>query len=402
MSEAESSTRESIRVVKSIQFRYAASQELSSLFEDFRLMCNDAIRIALQVNPKNRFALQALAYSRLKEYGLHTHYILSACEVAYSAYRNKNRKSDPYVKRAFLKLDNQSYLLNHLILRMPTKPRRFVYLTLRASDYQLSFVDDPNLRRGSVTLTEQTVSIAFSKEQAVVVPLGCVGVDVNERNVTTTDSLNRTVMYDTSEVAEIKERYRDARTRIGQRTRQDRRISKTLYAKYGGRERKRTVQRLHRVSKAIVSRAKANRLGIVMEKLKGIRKLYRRGNGQGTDYRGRLNSWAFNEIQRQIDYKARWEGIPVYYISPRGSSRKCPDCGSRVVPLQERKLYCPECDKTWDRDVLASTNLMACVVPQARPPKGSNEREPRTQEEAGNPSSRWAEVKPVGCHQPTG
>ena len=31
--------------------------------------------------------------------------------------------------------------------------------------------------------------------------------------------------------------------------------------------------------------------GTVMEKLKGIRKLYRRGNGQGPSFRGRMNSW---------------------------------------------------------------------------------------------------------------
>lgn len=69
---------------KSISFRYTASQELTSLFEDFRLMCNDAIRIAINQKPRNRFGLIGLVYTRLKEYGLHTHYILSACEVAYS------------------------------------------------------------------------------------------------------------------------------------------------------------------------------------------------------------------------------------------------------------------------------------------------------------------------------
>jgi hypothetical protein len=36
---------------------------------------------------------------------------------------------------------------------------------------------------------------------------------------------------------------------------------------------------------------------------------------------------------------------------------------------------------------------MACAVPQARPSKGSIEREPQTQGDVGNPVSRWAEVK---------
>src|SRR2546427_4572918 len=103
-------------------------------------MCNDAIRIAIKGKPRSRFTLIELAYPRLKEYGLHTHYILSACEVAYSAFKNGKRKADPYIRRPFMKLDSQTYTLNHLVLRIPTRPRRFVYLTLRASNYHLAFV----------------------------------------------------------------------------------------------------------------------------------------------------------------------------------------------------------------------------------------------------------------------
>jgi hypothetical protein len=81
-----------VQSVKAIRFRYEASEELSALFEEFRLMCNDAVRIALDKKPKSRFELIELAYRRLKEFGLHTDYILSACEVAYSSYKNLNRK----------------------------------------------------------------------------------------------------------------------------------------------------------------------------------------------------------------------------------------------------------------------------------------------------------------------
>jgi hypothetical protein len=57
-----------VRPVKGIQLRYAASADLKSLFEDFRLTCNDAIRIAISEKPKSRFRLIKLAYPRLKEY----------------------------------------------------------------------------------------------------------------------------------------------------------------------------------------------------------------------------------------------------------------------------------------------------------------------------------------------
>jgi len=354
-------------------------------------MRNDAIRIALKEKPRSRFKLIETAYPRLKEYGLHTHYILSACEVAYSVYRNRNRRSDPNVKKVFLKLDNQSYILNHLLLRIPTTPRRFIYLTLQGSDYHLSFIDDKRLKRGSVTINDRSVVIALSKEIAAIEPMGSVGIDINERNVSTSETSGATKVFDTSEVAEIKERYRVIRAKIGGKTRQDIRISQKLYAKYGTRERSRTVQRLHRVSRAIVAEASAKRFGILMERLKGIRRLYQRGNGQGTPYRGRMNSWTFREIQRQIEYKARWEGVPVTYVNPRGTSRNCPDCGSPLSELEGRRLLCPSCKQIGDRDVIASRNIMACAVPQARPSKRSHEGE--RGDDGSNPRSRWTEVE---------
>src|SRR5712692_3063633 len=355
-------------------------------------MCNDANRIAVKEKPSSRFTLIEMAYPRLKEYGLHTHYILSACEVAYSVYRNKDRKSPLHIERAFLKLDNQSYSLNRLLLRIPTTPRDFVYLTLKGSDYHLSFIDDSTLKRGSITVTGRTVSIAFSKESAETETLGEVGIDVNERNVTASDTSGDTVVFDTSNVAELKERYRAIRAKIGRRTRRDKRISQRLYARCGMREKNRTTQALHRVSKAIVAQAKEKRFGIIMEKLKGIRKLYRRGNGQGSSFRGKMNSWTFRELQRQVEYKAGWEGIPVSYVDPRGTSSKCPNCDSPLIKFEGRRVLCPSCGQSGDRDVVASRNIMAALVRAARPSKGSREGEPRRQEKASNPPSRWMEV----------
>jgi putative transposase len=352
-------------------------------------MCNDAIGIAVQEEPKNRFGLIEAAYFRLKQYGLHTHYVLSACEVAYSVYRNKNRKSVPHIKRAFLKLDNQSYSLNHLLLRIPTRPRNFVFLTLRGSGYHLSYIDNPSLKCGSVTITPDTVTIAFSKQVEPFEPDGCIGMDVNERNVTASATDGWTRRFDElNEVAEIKERYKEIRANISRKTRGDRRIARRLIRKYGENESNRTQSRLHKVTSQLVDYSRGHRLGIKMEKLKGIRKLYRKGNGQGHSLRGRMNSWVFGETQRQVDYKARWDGVPTWYVNPRGTSSYCL-CGSRIVPLADRKLYCKECDRTWDRDDLASKRIMACAVPQDRPSRGSNEGE--RDDDGSNPPSRWKE-----------
>ena len=105
--------------------------------------------------------------------------------------------------------------------------------------------------------------------------------------------------------------------------------------------------------------AKEKKFGVVMENLTGIRKLYGKGNGQGRMYRGRMNSWSYAELQRQIEYKARWEGIPVIYVNPSGTSVKCSICGSRMKPEENRTLKCRSCGFTVDRDVNAARNILA-------------------------------------------
>jgi putative transposase len=387
-----------MKSIRALRFNYDAGEKVHSLLESFRRMCNDAIHIALSQKPKSRFQLINQSYVRLKEYGLHTHYILSACEVAYSVYRNKSRKSCPYVKKPFLKLDNQAYKLDYLLLRIPTAPRNFIHLSLNGSAYHRTFLAEKSLKFGSIMINEKSIVITFSKDVAQFAPWGRIGIDVNERNATWSDTVGNSEPEDLSRISEIKERYKWIRGKIAQRTQKDMRVQRRLLSRYGERERNRCVQAVHRVSKSIVKHAKENHLGIVMEKLTGIRKLYRKGNGQGTSFRGRMNSWMFREMQRQIEYKATWEGIPVVYVSSRGTSRYCPDCGSLVVPLQERRLYCVRCDRVWDRDELASKNIMmaASLVRAARPPACGCEGEPRRREKAGNPRSRRVEGESLG------
>jgi transposase len=84
------------------------------------------------------------------------------------------------------------------------------------------------------------VAIAFSGEKAEIEPRGRMGIDVNERNVTWSDSSGMVGTEDTSTVAELKERYKAVRARIASRTSRDRRIQRGLLSKHGKRERDRT------------------------------------------------------------------------------------------------------------------------------------------------------------------
>ena len=99
---------------------------------------------------------------------------------------------------------------------------------------------------------------------------------------------------------------------------------------------------------------------IVFEDIRHIRKLYQKGNGQGNHHRGKMNGWSFAEIKRQIEYKAKWNGIPVIQLSKketRGTSTLCPKCGKRLQEQRaSRELWCESCQRLMDRDVVAVMN----------------------------------------------
>ena len=169
--------------------------------------------------------------------------------------------------------------------------------------------------------------------------------------MTTADTENRIENHDLSMVSRVKAHCRKVKRSF---SRNDVKVKREIYSKYGRIERNRVRWLLHNVSANIVLQAELRKQAIVMEDLRGIRKLYRKGNGQGSSYRSRMNSWSYGELQRQIQYKADWKGIPVIYVRAHGTSAKCSMCGHQVLPEENRRLHCPNCNVTIDRVVNAA------------------------------------------------
>jgi putative transposase len=62
-----------------------------------------------------------------------------------------------------------------------------------------------------------------------------------------------------------------------------------------------------------------------------------------------------------LEYKARWDGIPVFYVPAWGTSTKCSICGNKTIelPNEHRTLYCQKCNLKFDRDENAARNILA-------------------------------------------
>ncbi len=220
----------------------------------------------------------------------------------------------------------------------------------------MSELSKDGVRARSFTITPTSLSISIQKDITEIKPEGAIGIDRNLRNITISTS-HRAIMYRTEKILSIKENSQHVKASF---RRFDVRVRNRFFTKLRGRQTRRVNQYLHKISKHIVEEAKRTKSMIVFEDLVGIRKLYRKGNGQGRKFRRIMNQTVPNyEIQRQVTYKAKWEGIPVYFVDPKRTSTLCPICGG---PLQEdrqnrRKVLCSNCGKTMDRDVVASMNV---------------------------------------------
>ena len=323
-------------------------------------MVNDCVRIGLKENLTSMKSLSMKAYHQLSAYDAPTYYRLTAISRAAGILRNyrkelkRNRSARvPYVTRLSL-TDCYGFRVIHRLVRLPVRKGEYVFIVL--NDHTLRTISGRTPR--SLTLTANGLSICLSKETAEIEPVGAIGIDRNLDNVTTADSDGSILRHDLGRATEVKARSRETKRHF---KRNDVRIRRVVYGKYGRIQRNRVAWLLHNVSASIVKRAKEKRFGVVMENIEGIRRLYRKGNGQGTTYRARLNSWSFYELQRQIEYKARWEGVPVSYVAARGTSVNCSICGSRITtyPNGRRTLHCPRCDTSIDRDVNAARNILA-------------------------------------------
>ncbi|MCI0560459.1 MAG: transposase [Nitrososphaera sp.] len=240
-------------------------------------------------------------------------------------------------------------------MKVPLGKRQ--YFDIPLNSYVARVLSDGSLQVRSFTLTADSLSICISKEVTEVESTSIEGVDRNLRNLTVGNG-SRVVQYDLSKAVDIAE---NTRSIIRSFKRNDVRIRRKLYRKYGMRRKRRIGQLLHRLTKSIVQHAKQSKAAITFEDIRHIRKLYQKGNYQGRNYRSRLNGWWFAEVKRQIEYKATWEGVPIIQLSvseTRGTSQLCPRCGKKMTQVDRfRQLYCAQCNKWMDRDIVAAMNL---------------------------------------------
>ncbi|HEV2119776.1 MAG TPA: transposase, partial [Candidatus Bathyarchaeia archaeon] len=334
--------------VKAVKQRQQGSGEILRLLDEFRRMVNVCVSVGIDENISSLKQLSSKTYHRLSP-DILSYYRLCAISTATGILRNyrkakrkNSRTAYPHAKRLML-TTCYGFKITKDLLRLPVKPRQYVYLKLNSHTQQTL----SGLKVRSVTLTPDSLSISISKEIVEVKPQGYVGVDRNLDNVTIASTDGKVKTLNLSKTTRIKSTYRFVKSRF---KRNDVRIRKRVFSEYGARQRNSVQPILHHASKTIVEEARTRRYGVVMERLPEMRRLYHKGNFQNRDYRARMNSWSYGELQRQVEYKARWEGVKVIYVPARDTSKRCSICGYKTLENTRRRLWCPHCGATLDRD----------------------------------------------------
>jgi len=351
-----------VLAIKSVWQYYVPERDVLRLLELFRRMVNEALRIGIANDASSLRKLSLLSYNQLAQYDSPSYYKLCAISRAAGilAARKKSimrgfHAREPYAVRSQF-MSCYGFKIKNGGLEIPiSRGRRLSIALTKHTQYAIS---QAGVTVRSFTLTRTRLSLCIARDTPTIECNSTTGVDRNLRNLTVGND-DKTHYYDTSETMRIAK----VTTRIIHSfKRNDIRIRKVVASKYGRRRATRTRCVLHNVTKKIIAAAVQERTAIVLENISGIRSLYRKGNGQGPKYRCRMNQWSFGEAQRQIEYKARWVGLPVirlYRRETRGSSVTCPRCGERLQSDRNhmRELWCWKCENWMDRDVVAAVNI---------------------------------------------
>jgi putative transposase len=352
-----------LRATKSVSLSIDGEGLRGLLGECLTLIYN-AVNYAQEHGIDNRKGMKEF-YRTLKDVKLPSCYktaaIGRACEVVASRTKSENREAET---KHLKPLKDKVCIVSGFFVTM--KGRLFIplardrYFDVQLNPHVTETLEGKNTRR--LTITPDNLSFCYSEEVEAASVKKVYGVDRNEKNLTfgDKDGVNQ---VDMAKAVKIRQTTREI---VGSFKRNDIRIRRQLARKYWKRCHNRTDQMLHATTNFIVDTASRNGAALALEDLTGIRRMYRRRNGQGEDYRFRLNSWPHWKVKKMLEYKAAWKGlttIPLTRSDTYGSSSECSACGERThSPVKgdvahQRMLWCQTC-KTWmDRDVNAALNL---------------------------------------------
>jgi putative transposase len=200
-----------------------------------------------------------------------------------------------------------------------------------------------------VELSKEFAFVSVEIAEAIVFqPETYVGLDRNATGhiAVLANPSNGKVLKLGKECSHIRNKYRNLR-KLAQK-----RGVYNFVKKLGKRENNIVRDINHKIAKTIIQYCLVNKVGLVLENLKGIRKQ----KSKGKKFNGMLSSWSFNQLEQFLIYKALRYGITIAKIDAAYTSQQCSKC-AHLGERNGKHFTCHNCEHTDHADVNAAFNI---------------------------------------------
>ncbi|WP_457752821.1 RNA-guided endonuclease InsQ/TnpB family protein [Thermococcus sp.] len=325
--------------------------------EAFKDCVNDWLSAIVQLGEKpNRGNLHNFAYRAIRDKypQLHSNVIQDAMNLAIEIYRSwlKNGGEFPEFHSNVIYFKGVDVGIENNGLVVPLMGRR-VYLPLYVPKKYKKYLQ---YKHGRVIIKRigkewyAFISVHVPEKEPIK-PVGTIGVDLGYYNLlVASDERGREAMRVQGDVLIKHKEYLEKLT-----ARRQQRLMKKfgIYAKTNHKDRRFVNDLNHKIAKELVLKARQLNRAIVLEKLKGLKK-----QKKPKQLRKMLHRWSYADLISKITYKAKLYGVPVIFVSPRGTSKTCSNCGYYVKNFKDERVFkCPKCCFEADRDLNAARNI---------------------------------------------
>lgn len=316
----------------------------------FNDACNYISKIAWQNNKFGQVALHHLCYREVRDkFKLSAQMTVRAIGKVKESYR-VDKKTQPGFKKhsalvydqrilSFRGLDTVSILSLDGRFKIPIVFGSYAKLEQRRIRGQADLL----YRKGNLYLC-----LCIELPDGTPIDLkGTLGVDLGIVNIATTSDGQ---IFSGKTANKVRQRMTKIKSALQKRGSKS---AKRHLKKLSGQERefKRNIN--HTISKKIVQIAKDTQQAIALENLKGFRVTVRK------EQREQFGKWAFHELRKFIEYKAKLSGIPVHLVNPKNTSRTCSQCGhiAKANRITQSEFTCIQCGFSLNADINGAINI---------------------------------------------
>ena len=215
--------------------RFKPDQRVLRLMELFRRMVNDCIRIGLAEGRMSLKSLSLTCYPELRSYQTPSAYRLCAISKATGILTSYKKLSKTHhVKQP--DRTRLSLITCYGVKTIDGRIRLPGNVEIPLNSYVQRFLSQPGVELRSVNLTPDSLNISVRRQVQSKACAGMLGIDTNLDNVTVADTENQVESYDLSKTTAVKSQCRWTKRRF---SRNDAKIRKHIFSKYGRLERNR-------------------------------------------------------------------------------------------------------------------------------------------------------------------